>query len=705
MLWRVIGIFVILVFSKFALVQEIHNQPSRAGQNTAEFLLIKALDAYFKGNLDEAAVSFERYIQLVGDREVPLRYLGKIALEKGEIAKAISYFERASKSEGETTESLFFLAELYLKTGKSKAAIQTLEKILEKDQFHERALSALGYLWQQKDPRKASAYYKRLILAVQKGSNNPELLYQSYSFLGNYYYQQGNYHRAILYYKKIVELDPQNLRNQLILGELYKISGNFSQSALTLEALLQQQPFYEGALESIIESLFILQDNRIFRYLRDVKKTSKAEEKLIQAITFFYQENYSESEKFFQEVLKENPNRLSAHIGIAKIAQKRNDRRKMRDEFFTAVVLSQKVGAYSVALSYIIPVFQVMAEESEKMGFYENFFAPNLKSESLSEDIEQQALDYTELYATHAETLENVNQKRLALVYYIQAMRYVERLLYWYEQNNGTEIQNEKKQMIQSKAYQILINQAWLAQSQEISRPEQALRYLKQAQEIFPKGATAVFLTGAILYGLGEKDPQNYKEAENFLSKALKLAEQNHKQDPEKNRVPANYYFYYAMALEKNAKFPEAEKYFWQAIEAEPLNSHFQNYLGYLYSLRNEKISEAHDLLLRALEDDPENEAYLDSYGWILFRMGKKREALEQLILAANFASIKGVVDAVIFYHLAEVYYSLQDYSLAHFYYSKTLENLNKSSEKLDEAYIKERLEELQTLRNGSKAK
>ncbi|MCS6983863.1 MAG: tetratricopeptide repeat protein [Leptospiraceae bacterium] len=692
-----LGVFVATTISLYP--QEMLTRSEQRALQTPSYILDRAFDAYFKGEFDQALLHFEKYVEIVGDREVPLRYLGRIYIERNELNKAISYLERASKAEAKPLDSLMLLAELYLKMGKTKQAINCLEKILSYDAFHERALSALGYIYHQNDGRKAAAYYKRLILAVQKGSNNPELFYQAYTFLGNFYYHQGDYQKAIFYYRKVVDLDSQNLRNQLILGELYKVAGNFAKSVEALESLLERQPFYEAALESIVESLFILADKRLNRYLRDIQKTKKAREKLMQAIYYFAQENFSESERLFKEVLSENPNRLSAHIGLARIAEQRGDKKTLKNEAFTAVVLSQKVGAYPVAQIYVVPVFAVMAEESEKMNFVNHFFSPVM--ENLSPEIEQQALDYAELYATHAETLENLEQTRLAFVYNIHALRYANRLLKWYKETN----QHQKLDPMRAKAYQIWINQAWLAQAKELARYEQALRYLDHARELIPTGATALFLKGAILYSMGEKNPDYYRQAEPYLSQAINQAEKNKEENPEQNRVPGNYYFYYAMALEKNGNFPLAEQYFLKAIEAEPYNASFQNYLGYLYSLRNEKLEKAHDLLLRALEDDPENEAYLDSYGWILFRMGKPREALEQLILAANFASARNVTDAVIFYHLAEVYYSLADYSLAHFYYTKTLENIDKSSEKLDEAYIRLRLGELQPYRNGQSKK
>ena len=674
---------------------------SRAGETSPQLLLDRALSAYHERDFNRAAVHFEKYIELVGDREVALRYLARIALERNNFSKAEAYLSRAVQADARAMDSLLLLAEIYLKQNKFKPAVAVLEKALAVDPFQERALSALGYIWQQSDARKAAAVYKRLILAVQKGSNSPELFFQAYSFLGNYYYQQSDYQKAVFYYTKVVELDNTNIRNLMVLGELHKIAGDFRSSVEVLERLLRLKADYLPALESITESLFVLGDARLAHYCALLENTPKAKEPLMAAIRLFIQGDIAASEGQFNAVLQENPNRLSVHVGLARLAARKGDRKLEKNEAFATVVLAQRIGAWEIAREFATPVFSIMAEDSEKLNFFPRFF-DELNAAKLDGEIEQQALDYAELYSTHATTLENLDMKKLAAVYYLHAYRYTDRLEQWYDSYLKLHPKEaavlEHKNNVRRKSYQILVNKAWVSQS--VQRPEVAIKDLDLAISLMPDAATAQFLKGAILYSMGEKHSEVYPKALEIITQALALAEENTKKNAQQNRVPANYYFYHGMALEKNGNFAQAEVSFKKAIELEPYNPTYLNYLGYMYSLRNEKLTEAHDLLLKALEDDPENEAYLDSYGWILFRMGQPKAALEQLILAHNFASKKNITDAVIFFHLAEVYFELKDYSLAHFYYSKTLEFIDKSSEKIDRQYLIDKLKELEVLKN-----
>lgn len=52
------------------------------------------------------------------------------------------------------------------------------------------------------------------------------------------------------------------------------------------------------------------------------------------------------------------------------------------------------------------------------------------------------------------------------------------------------------------------------------------------------------------------------------------------------------------------------------------------NALGYTLADRTLRYREALELIDRARVADPGNAAIIDSYGWVLFKLGKSREAL-----------------------------------------------------------------------------
>ncbi len=88
------------------------------------------------------------------------------------------------------------------------------------------------------------------------------------------------------------------------------------------------------------------------------------------------------------------------------------------------------------------------------------------------------------------------------------------------------------------------------------------------------------------------------------------------------------------------------------AIDADDVNA--LNALGYTLADRTDRYQEALELISRAIAAQPNSAAIIDSYGWVLYRLGRKEEALVELRRA--FTKQK---DAEIAAHLAEVLWAL----------------------------------------------
>ena len=112
----------------------------------------------------------------------------------------------------------------------------------------------------------------------------------------------------------------------------------------------------------------------------------------------------------------------------------------------------------------------------------------------------------------------------------------------------------------------------------------------------------------------------------------------------------------YARALmwERRDEIPRAEADFRKilAIDADDVNA--LNALGYTLADRTDRYQEALELISRAIAAQPNSAAIIDSYGWVLYRLGRKEEALVELRRA--FTKQK---DAEIAAHLAEVLWAL----------------------------------------------
>jgi len=671
-------------------------------------ILDQAFYFYFNNEQNKAKNLFKKYIEANGDHDVPLRYLSRISLVEGNIELAQTYLERAIKFEPKSITALFTLGKIYIKNNKFQKAIQIHLQIIDIEPFNIESLTILAHLHQNnKNQRKASSFFKRLILAARNRGNLEDILKQAYGNLGSYYYRQAKYHKAIYYYEKLFEIKNQSISVLVVLGELYKFIGKFDSSTLMFEKILEINQTHRSATKSLIELYYMMDSPKIFPVLSSyMAKYPPPPPLLLQAIQSQLNGNDILAKSYFEKVMKKNQNRLSAYIGLCRIFLLTKDKNALKKAAFHVIVLSQKLGAHKIAQKYMGLVLNLLREEMEENSFLTEFFV--IESETpllLPDKSELLAKDLIESYMTHAFTLDQLKSKSQALAYYIESMRILTQLKKWY----GWQIDHlerdfdrnakmpqkirKKKGMVQESIialerteYQILLNISWILQTTFVNRLDESFHYLDKAVQLSLENPQAYFIMGISLLSKGEKNPKYFGSALKYFLNAINLTNA---------RSPANYFFYLGLAYEKIKDFGQAVSAFRQAIEIDSYNSTYLNYLGYMLSVKGEKLTEARSLLIRALEDDPENEAYLDSSGWIFFKLGKYHDALKQLLLAMNEAHKKKRIDAVIYFHLAETYHRLNDFILSRFYYKKTIDNFNKSSEPLNKDYIEQKLKEL----------
>lgn len=132
----------------------------------------------------------------------------------------------------------------------------------------------------------------------------------------------------------------------------------------------------------------------------------------------------------------------------------------------------------------------------------------------------------------------------------------------------------------------------------------------------------------------------------------------------------AGIYFAHGVTLERHGKFDAAVEMFEKVIALQPGHSQALNYLGYMLADKGVRLDYARDLIERALAILPESGAYLDSYGWVLFRLGEKENALDQLLQAYDYVND----DPTIIEHIGDVYEALGDTVNAEQYWRKALE-------------------------------
>ena len=117
-------------------------------------------------------------------------------------------------------------------------------------------------------------------------------------------------------------------------------------------------------------------------------------------------------------------------------------------------------------------------------------------------------------------------------------------------------------------------------------------------------------------------------------------------------RYPDNRELLYAqaMAAERIDRLEVLERNLEKMLQADPDNAQVLNALGYTLADRTSRYDEAYRYIKRALELEPDDAAIQDSMGWVLYRLGRNKEAIEYLRKA-----LENEWDAEIAAHLVEV--------------------------------------------------
>lgn len=200
-------------------------------------------------------------------------------------------------------------------------------------------------------------------------------------------------------------------------------------------------------------------------------------------------------------------------------------------------------------------------------------------------------------------------------------------------------------------------------------RGTEASRLLAEAREAQPDYAIQLFLIESESYSNNNKDAQ--------ASQVLQQAIQRYPDD-------LNLLYTRAMLAEKRDDMVQLEKDLRAIIAREPENAMALNALGYTLADRTTRYQEALELIDRARVAEPDNAAIVDSYGWVLYRLGRKEEALVQLRRAWTLAK-----DPEIAAHVGEVLWVLgrKDEARRFFDEARRLDPENRALQRVIEKY------------------
>jgi tetratricopeptide (TPR) repeat protein len=180
-----------------------------------------------------------------------------------------------------------------------------------------------------------------------------------------------------------------------------------------------------------------------------------------------------------------------------------------------------------------------------------------------------------------------------------------------------------------------------------LDQSKEAIAVLEKARGKFKQNFVVELFTATAYNRMKE-----YAKAVRHLTAAEIWARAN-----EPQRLTPGFYFQLGSTHERNKQIEQSEKYFEECLRMAPDYADALNYLGYMWAERGVKLDRAKEMIEKALKVEPENAAFLDSMAWVLFKLGKLKEAVPFMLDAIKRNKEP---DATLYDHLGDIQLELK---------------------------------------------
>lgn len=189
------------------------------------------------------------------------------------------------------------------------------------------------------------------------------------------------------------------------------------------------------------------------------------------------------------------------------------------------------------------------------------------------------------------------------------------------------------------------------------NEPDSVEHYLSYALGRFPDNYDLPMLRASLLYERGE-----YSEAVASLRKRLRKTDND--------SISSVYYGFIGDIEQRAGRIRQCYKAYDKALAFDEDNINVLNNYSYFLSVEGRDLDRALVMASRVLEAEPSNPTYIDTYGWVLYRLGRYKEARTYLLKAI---ALDETPSAEVLMHYGDVMYRLGEKSNAVIYWQKAL--------------------------------
>ena len=496
----------------------------------------------------------------------------------------------------------------------------------------------------KQDPNYAAAYYE----------------------MGGMFYVDGMMDSAAFYTEKAYNLSPKNVWYKLQLSDIYKKLQRIDDAAKVSEELVAEHPevleyYYELANVYLAAKQV---ENAIGVFNRLEKRVGISEEVSLQKQRLWEMINRPDKAiKEIEQLAKAYPNDKKYNSILAELFMSKKDYDKAYS-YYKKVLETDPNDDYihiSLANYYKLTNQPQKAFEELKQGFANNKLTSKEKTQILTSFYTSE--EFYGVYSKYAYELvdmimiNNPDSLSLSLFYGDVLMRQGKYKEAAYQLNNYLKMDSSEFDI-----WEALL----MCESEIENNDDRLLSLCGRVINLFPTHPLPYYLKGFITY-----QKNDYKEAIKTLQEGEKWVGNNKHLAPEFWAILGECFY-------RINDFESCYKYYDKYLENKPGEVGILNNYAYYLSERNEKLEKAEHMSKITIEAEPKNPTFLDTYGWIMFKMGRYKEAETYIRQAIDNDKTPSTT---LYEHYGDIMYKLNKPDEAQKYWQKALdinnENIN----------------------------
>jgi tetratricopeptide (TPR) repeat protein len=442
--------------------------------------------------------------------------------------------------------------------------------------------------------------------------------------------------------KESTESDPKNEWYHLNYIDVLNARRDYNHAAEAYEKLVKIFPERSEYVESMaIEYAMGQNYAKAFKIYEELEKRFGENETftLNKVKLLKEQKKYNEAENELKRMINTNPQEPRYHVYLAEFYEDMNDLQKAKTVYEKLLEIDPNNAMVHLIMANYYKE-QGRSEESHnerKIAFSNPDLPLAAKTEILAWYLQQSAYypEYTEKGFELCEIMVKVHPKAPEAhgIY-------------------ATFLMKEKKyeqaytHFLMAARYDRNHLSTWLGLMEvevRLQKYDSLEMHSASAMELFPSQPIPYFYNG-----VANKQMRNYKKAAQSFYDGVEFVYDD-------KGLMLDFYTNLGDVYAYLEEYEKSDKAYDDALKINPDQPYVLNNYAYYLSMRKEKLDKAEKLSKRANDLDRENPEYIDTYGWILFQLGKYKEAEDWLSRAIKMKPNKAVFSE----HYGDVMYKL----------------------------------------------